>query len=110
MVVKKRNVGDADQFAIIRAFTRMPRDASAGFPDAARVAWRFRSRGASPRAGSAVRWGSSRKCAWASMLVERGIDASPAAVADAGVKLKSLVSAGGDRQRERGEGGAKKGA
>ncbi|WP_431189294.1 hypothetical protein [Burkholderia cepacia] len=46
----------------------------------------------------------------ASMPVERGIDVSPAAVADAGVKLKSLVSAGGDRQRERGEGGAKKGA
>ncbi|WP_404842362.1 hypothetical protein [Burkholderia cepacia] len=46
----------------------------------------------------------------ASMPVERGIDASPAAVADAGVKLKSLVSAGGERQRERGGGGAKKGA
>ncbi|WP_392387383.1 hypothetical protein [Burkholderia cepacia] len=46
----------------------------------------------------------------ASMLVERGIDVSPAAVADAGVKLKSLVSAGGERQRERGGGGAKKGA
>ncbi|WP_174985737.1 hypothetical protein [Burkholderia lata] len=34
MVVKKRDVGDADQFAIIRAFTHMPRDASANFPDA----------------------------------------------------------------------------
>jgi hypothetical protein len=34
MVVKKREVGDADQFAIIRAFTPVPRDASANFPDA----------------------------------------------------------------------------
>ncbi|VWB23254.1 NAD(P)/FAD-dependent oxidoreductase [Burkholderia lata] len=33
----------------------------------------------------------------ARMLVERGIDVSPAAVADRGVKLKSLVSAAGDR-------------
>ncbi|KVN31565.1 pyridine nucleotide-disulfide oxidoreductase [Burkholderia stagnalis] len=33
----------------------------------------------------------------ARMLVERGIDVPPAAVADAGVKLKSLVSAAGDR-------------
>ncbi|RQR38573.1 MULTISPECIES: NAD(P)/FAD-dependent oxidoreductase [unclassified Burkholderia] len=33
----------------------------------------------------------------ARMLVERGIGVSPAAVADAGVKLKSLVSAAGDR-------------
>ncbi|WP_423371561.1 NAD(P)/FAD-dependent oxidoreductase [Burkholderia sp. LMG 32019] len=33
----------------------------------------------------------------ARMLVERGIDVSPAAVADTGVKLKSLVSAGGGR-------------
>ncbi|MBN3831537.1 FAD-dependent oxidoreductase [Burkholderia sp. Ac-20344] len=33
----------------------------------------------------------------ARMLVERGIDVSPAAVADTGVKLKSLVSAEGDR-------------
>ncbi len=30
-------------------------------------------------------------------LVERGIDVSPAAVADRGVKLKSLISAEGDR-------------
>lgn len=35
MVVKKRDVGDTDQFAIIRAFTHTPRDASANFPDAA---------------------------------------------------------------------------
>ncbi|RQR69475.1 oxidoreductase C-terminal domain-containing protein, partial [Burkholderia sp. Bp9011] len=33
----------------------------------------------------------------ARMLVERGIDVTPAAVADAAVKLKSLVSAAGDR-------------
>jgi len=33
----------------------------------------------------------------ARMLVERGIDVSPAAVADRGVTLKSLVSAAGDR-------------
>ncbi|KVM89683.1 hypothetical protein WT05_04190 [Burkholderia stagnalis] len=33
----------------------------------------------------------------ARMLVERGIDVTPAAVADAGVKLKSLMSAAGDR-------------
>ncbi|OXI85911.1 pyridine nucleotide-disulfide oxidoreductase [Burkholderia sp. AU33423] len=33
----------------------------------------------------------------ARMLVERGIDVSPSAVADTGVKLKSLVSAEGDR-------------
>ncbi|AFQ47206.1 FAD-dependent pyridine nucleotide-disulfide oxidoreductase [Burkholderia cepacia GG4] len=33
----------------------------------------------------------------ARMLVERRIDVTPAAVADAGVKLKSLVSAAGDR-------------
>ncbi|WP_175970876.1 hypothetical protein [Burkholderia sp. BCC0322] len=38
MVVKKRDVGDADQFVIIRAFTRMPRAASANFPDAAALA------------------------------------------------------------------------
>ncbi|WP_321919646.1 hypothetical protein [Burkholderia cepacia] len=50
MVVKKRNVGDADQFAIIRAFTRVPRDASASFPDAVR--------------GFGRAAGSSRKCAW----------------------------------------------
>lgn len=33
MVVKKRDVGDTDQFAIIRAFTHTPRDAPANFPD-----------------------------------------------------------------------------
>ncbi len=83
MVVKKRNVGDADQFAIIRAFTRVPRDASASFPDAVR--------------GFGRAAGFVEEMRVASMLVERGIDVSPAAVADAGVTLKSLLSAGGDR-------------
>ncbi|WP_175043241.1 hypothetical protein [Burkholderia lata] len=55
MMVKKRDVGDADQFAIIRAFTRMPRDASANFPDAAARLPRFvragcRSSGGGPLA------------------------------------------------------------
>lgn len=31
---EKRDVGDTDQFAIIRAFTHTPRDAPANFPDA----------------------------------------------------------------------------
>ncbi|WP_408733204.1 hypothetical protein [Burkholderia cepacia] len=83
MVVKKRNVGDADQFAIIRAFTRVPRDASASFPDAVRGF------------GRAVVFVEEMRVA--GMLVERGSDVNPAAVADAGVRRKSPVSAGGDQ-------------
>ncbi|NTX23993.1 hypothetical protein [Burkholderia cepacia] len=96
MVVKKRNVGDADQFAIIRAFTRVPRDASASFPDAVRGF------------GRAVVFVEEMRVA--GMLVERGSDVNSGAAADAGVRRKSPVSAGGDRQRERGGGDAKKGA
>ncbi|MDN7583267.1 NAD(P)/FAD-dependent oxidoreductase [Burkholderia orbicola] len=39
----------------------------------------------------------------ARMLVERGIDVTPAAVADVDVKLKSLVTAVNDRQKKGGE-------
>ncbi|KVE01960.1 NAD(P)/FAD-dependent oxidoreductase [Burkholderia anthina] len=39
----------------------------------------------------------------ARMLVERGIDVTPAAVANVGVKLKSLVTAVNDRSRKGGE-------
>ncbi|MDR0246195.1 MAG: hypothetical protein LBJ65_31775 [Burkholderia sp.] len=35
MMVNKRTIGDADQFAIIRAFTHAPRDVSANLPDRA---------------------------------------------------------------------------
>lgn len=35
MVMKTRDIGDADRFVIIRAFTRMPRDVAANLPDAA---------------------------------------------------------------------------
>ncbi|HEB3532592.1 TPA: hypothetical protein RZC51_004137 [Burkholderia cenocepacia] len=34
MVMKTRDIGDADRFVIIRAFTRMPRDVAANLPDA----------------------------------------------------------------------------
>ncbi|KWH54481.1 hypothetical protein [Burkholderia cepacia] len=83
MVVKKRNVGDADQFAIIRAFTRVPRDASASFPDAVR--------------GFGRAAGFVEEMRVAGMLVERGSDVNPAALADAGVRWNSPVSAGGDQ-------------
>ncbi|WP_205571938.1 hypothetical protein [Burkholderia sp. HAN2018] len=83
MVVKKRNVGDADQFAIIRAFTRVPRDASASFPDAVR--------------GFGRAAGFVEEMRVAGMLVECGSDVNPAAVVDAGVKRKSPVSPGGDQ-------------
>ncbi|WP_128844579.1 hypothetical protein [Burkholderia catarinensis] len=64
----------------------MPRDVSANLPDAA----------VPPRCVVPVVQVCCR-ARDAGLAVERRIDVTPAAVADTGVKLKSLVTAAGDR-------------